>query len=127
MVAPLGTGIAQADEQFVWLQGRKCAVIERMLVCHKPGVRWQASAHVVPSWSGDKNTIGHKAHKGRVPPPLRVSLKSLLRAERTDDDHWAVRRRGCQLVYPRHFIACRAIEFAADGAHSACIQCQRVE
>ena len=35
MVAPLGAGVAQTDEQFVGLQGRFVGVLERATVCHK--------------------------------------------------------------------------------------------
>ncbi len=34
MVAPLGAGVAQADEQFVGLQDKVVALMERATVCH---------------------------------------------------------------------------------------------
>ena len=38
MIAPLGTGVAQTDEEFVGLQGGWTRLFERTLVCHKEAI-----------------------------------------------------------------------------------------
>ncbi len=41
MVAPLGTGVAQSDKEFVGLQGRRTGLFEQALVCHKAAGLWR--------------------------------------------------------------------------------------